>query len=411
VSRSAGHWLVATSEYAGLTRYTGGIGTHYAGLLPAMVAAGAEVDLLVLSSEPLASGTAPGGVVLLASSTAPGSSIVDLRRRARRVRRVVRSGRYDRVFLPEWGALGSALGRDAPLLTNLATSTALQNQVSGFTPASFGWRQGAVQVAQSFLEHRQIRRSAGVVAISHAMAERSTQLLGELPPLRVVPNTVALDQVRALSETAPLPPWWPGHAGPTLVFVGRLERRKGVLEAMAAFGSVSRSHPDAQLVLAGSSGDARFEPSRADLLQLVHPEARSRVHLVGHLPAEQLHPCVRAATVVMCPSVWEGFGNAALEAKAVGAAVVVSRGSGFDDFCVDQQDCLMVSPSDGADLGRAVGRLLDDQALRARLGRRARTSADAYAPHRVAPLLLSAADELLGAVTRAPGGARSSRPS
>ena len=404
-------WFVATSEYAGLTPYTGGIGTHYAGLLPALVSAGADVDLLVLSPEPLESDVASGGVVLLDSPTVAGTTVTGLRLRARLVSRAVRSGRYDRLFLPEWGALGSALRRRAPLLTNLATSTALQNEVSGFTPASFGWRQGAVQVGQSFLEDRQIRRSAGVIAISHAMAERSTRLLGHLPPVRVVPNTVAIDEVRALSTTHPLPGWWPGGTGPTLLFVGRLERRKGVLEAMAAFGTLSRTHPDAQLVLAGSTGDARFEPSRADLLRLVPPEARERVHLVGQLSAEQLHPCVRAATVVLSPSTWEGFGNAALEAKAVGAAVVVTRGSGFDDFCRDEQDCLMAAPGDADDLARALVRLLDDAALRERLGRAARASSDAYAPDRVAPLLLRAADELLGPVSQAPSAASQRRPS
>jgi hypothetical protein len=42
-------WLVATTEYAGLTAYTGGIGRHYAALLPALVRHGVDVDLIVFS--------------------------------------------------------------------------------------------------------------------------------------------------------------------------------------------------------------------------------------------------------------------------------------------------------------------------------------------------------------------------
>ncbi|RHA44217.1 glycosyltransferase family 4 protein [Cellulomonas rhizosphaerae] len=400
-------WLVATSEYAGLTAYTGGIGTHYAGLLPALVRAGAQVDLLMVGAEELVAESVPGGVVLLDARSRPHRIVTIPDRHV--LARAARAGGYDRIFAPEWGAIASSLPRGAPLLTNLATSTSLQNEVAGLSPASFGWRRGAVQVVRSAREHRQIRRSAGVVAISRAMVERSQRLLGRLPPARVVPNTVDIEQVRLLSRASRPPAWWPS-SGPVILFVGRLERRKGVLEAMAAFASVSAHHPAAHLVLAGSSGDRRFEPDRAGLLDLVPVGARDRVHLVGHLPAEHLHPCVRAATAVMCPSLWEGFGNAALEAKAVGAAVVVTRGSGFDDFCTDDDDCLMVSPGDAADLARALIRLLDDRALRLRLGQAAARSADAYAPDRVAPLLLRAADELLGPVTPGRRVATSSRP-
>ena len=42
-------WLVPVTEYAGLTAYTGGIGRHYAALLPALVRHGIDVDLIVFS--------------------------------------------------------------------------------------------------------------------------------------------------------------------------------------------------------------------------------------------------------------------------------------------------------------------------------------------------------------------------
>lgn len=403
-----GRWLVATTEYAGLTAYTGGIGTHYAGLAPALVAAGAEVDLLVVPPSPLLRDRADGGVRLLRAAPVDGTGIRTLRRRARAVASAVREGRYDRIFLPEWGALGSRLPADAPLLTNLATSTALQNEVAGLTPASFGWRQGAVQVVQSRLETRQIRRSAGLVAISTAMADRTVRTLGAVPPLRVVPNTVDVAGIRVLADAARPPGWWP--RGPVVLFVGRLERRKGVLTAVDAFAELAARDPHVRLVLAGASGDARREPDRRTLLGRVPADARDRVHLVGHLPPEQLHPCVRAATVVLCPSLWEGFGNAALEARVLGAPLVVTRGSGFEDFCTDGRDALMVEPGDAAALARAVTRLLDDPGLRTRLGAAAKASADDHAPARVAPLLLDAADELLGPLSVPARGATSSRP-
>ena len=58
-------WLVAVTEYAGLTAYTGGIGSHYAALLPALVASGRSVDLVVFSDAPLTEGAELRGVRLI----------------------------------------------------------------------------------------------------------------------------------------------------------------------------------------------------------------------------------------------------------------------------------------------------------------------------------------------------------
>ena len=398
--RTRGRWLVAATEYAGLTEYTGGIGSHYASLLPALVRHGAEVDLLLLADGPVRPDADLGGVHLLdVVRMPPGTSRpAALLRRAAAVRRAYLAGHHDRVFTPEWGALGVALPAGAPLLTNLATSTRLTNAVSGFSARSYGLRGGAVNALQSRLEDRQVRRSAGLVAISEAMLRWNRATFPRLPAARVVRNCIDVERVRAAAETGALPAGWPAPDGPVVLFLGRLERRKGVTDAFAAFAEVARRHPAARLVLAGSSGDRRFEPDRTELLGLLPESVRDRVAWLGHVAGDDLHRGVRAAAVTICPSRWEGFGNAALEVKAVGGALVVTTGSGYDDFCTDGEDSLMVPPGDPAALAAAVDRLLGDPALAARLGRRARAGADRYAPDAVAVDVLAAADDLLGTV-------------
>ncbi|WP_454048718.1 glycosyltransferase family 4 protein [Cellulomonas sp. Marseille-Q8402] len=396
-----GRWLVAVTEYAGLTEYTGGIGRHYASLLPALVRHGADVDLLVLADGPLLPDADLGGVRLRGVVRLPPGTPrpVALLRRAAAVRRAHRrttGAGYDRVFLPEWAALGVALPRTAPLLTNLATSTRLTNEISGFTSRSFGARGGAVVALQSRLEDRQVRRSAGLVAISQAMLRWNAATFGTLPPARVVRNCIDVERVQAAAEAGPLPAGWPAGDDPVVLFLGRLERRKGVTDAFGAFAGVVRRHPAARLVLAGSSGDRRFEPDRAALLAALPAEARDRVTWLGHVAGDALYRGVRAAAVTICPSRWEGFGNAALEAKAIGSALVVTTGSGYDDFCTDGDDSLMVPPADPSALGAAITRLLDDPALAGALGRRARAGAARYTADAVAVDVLAAADELLG---------------
>jgi glycosyltransferase involved in cell wall biosynthesis len=386
------------TEYAGLTAYTGGIGRHYASLLPALVRHGAEVDLLVLADGPALPDPDLAGVRLLGVvPVPPGTSRpAALLRRAATVRRAYRAGGYDRVFTPEWGALGVALPAGAPLLTNLATSTRLTNAISGFSPRSYGLRGGTVITVQSRLEDRQVRRSAGLVAISEAMLRWNRDAFGRLPDARVVRNCIDVEHVQAAAEHGPLPEGWPEADGPVLLFLGRLERRKGVTDAFAAFAEVARRHPTARLVLAGSSGDRRFEPDRAELLGILPEAARDRVTWLGHVAGDTLYRGIRAAAVTLCPSRWEGFGNAALEVKAIGGALVVTTGSGYDDFCTDGEDSLMVPPADPAALAVAVDRLLGDPRLAADLGRRARAGAGRYTADAVAVDVLAAADALLG---------------
>jgi len=389
-------WLVATTEYAGLTPYTGGIGRHYAALAPALVQLGVEVDLAVFADGQQRPDAELAGVRLesyrvLRGMPRPVAFLV----RAFQLRQVFARRRYDVVFLPEWGALGSMLPRSAPVLTNLATSLRLSNEVSGFSLRDLPFATRVVTVVQNLLETRQIRRSTGVIPISTAMLSWTRRRISRLPSAVVVRNCIDVDAVRAASRRAELPEQWPTGADPVVLFLGRLERRKGVTEAVAAFGLLLGSVPSARLVLAGASGDRRFEPDRSELLALLPASAHGRVSWLGHVPGDELYGAVGAATVVVCPSRWEGFGNVALEVKAIGTPLVVTTGSGYDDFCSDEVDCLMVPPREPGPLADAIRRVIDDPALGRRLTDRASEGIADFGPLPVAAALIAAADVLL----------------
>jgi glycogen(starch) synthase len=390
-------WLVAVTEYAGLTSYTGGIGRHYAALLPALVRLGVEVDLVVFSDgERLPDADLKGVRLLEFASTAGLSRLRAIPERASRLRRHYLRGHYDRVFLPEWAALGCALPRTAPLLTNLATSMRLANEVAGIRTEDFPPDARTVVTLQGHVETRQITRSAGLIAISTAMLAWTERTFTHLPPARVVRNCVDVERVAAVSRTAALPSGWPQGDGPVILFLGRLERRKGVVDAAQAFGRLAARFPGARLVLAGASGDSRFEPDRAELLGYIPEAAHNRITWLGHVAGDELFSGIHRAAVTITPSRWEGFGNVALEAKAIGAALVCTTGSGFDDFCADDRDCLMVPPADPDALADAIGRLLTDPGLADRLGQAAAASVATFAPDPVAADLIAAADEMLG---------------
>lgn len=380
-----------------MTAYTGGIGRHYAALLPALVRAGVDVDLVVFSdAAPHADADLQGVRLLAFRRTDRMSRIRAQFARAQVVRAAFRQGGYDRVFLPEWAALGAALPRSAPLLTNLATSMRLANEVAGLRLRDLPFTSRLPVAVQSRLEARQIRRSAGLIPISTAMLDRTKAALGSVPPAVIVRNCIDVEQVRAASLTAPLPTGWPEGRDPIVLFLGRSERRKGVIEAVAAFGELNRPMPRARLVLAGAGGDPRFEPTRASLLATLPASAQQRVTWLGHVPGDELYRAIRAADVALCPSRWEGFGNVALEVKAIGTPLIVTSGSGFDDFCADGVDCLMVPAAEAGPLAAAVRRLLDSPQLGRSLADRALAGIGDFAPDPVAADLIAAADRLLG---------------
>lgn len=150
--------------------------------------------------------------------------------------------------------------------------------------------------------------------------------------------------------------WSIPAAAPLAVAVGRLVPQKNHPVAVRALVAA----PDVFLVILGEG------PLRA---QLEDEAARlgvvDRLRLVGF--RDDARAVMAAADVVVMPSVWEGFGVAALEALAAGTPLVVSAGFGFTEWLHDGVDSLFVPVDDPQALAGAVTRVLSDVALAARL--------------------------------------------
>lgn len=378
-------WLIGLTEYAGVTRYTGGIGTHYSALLSALGQQGHDIRLVLFTDEAVEIEQLPPTVHLVGTHA--------LHRVPRWIRPLVHAAifrrswssvRPDVVYVPEWTGVASLLPRRAVIVTNLATGLRLGDWIASREKRDLPLQVRLTRWLQDRLETRQIRRSRGLVPISRAVLEWNVDHIGRLPPSVIVGNCV--DTNSLASPSSVLPAGWPlvDRDAPVILFAGRLEVRKGVDIVMIAFSHLLASYPEACLVLCGESGDSRFEPTRQDLLDRVPQESRGQVVFLGHLDRESLSAAMAAATLVACPSLWEGFGNVALEVKAVGVPLVVTSGSGFDDFCTDGIDCLVVPPGDPGALSHSFSRLIESADLRRRLVRNARESVDEYIPGRIA---------------------------
>jgi glycosyltransferase involved in cell wall biosynthesis len=101
--------------------------------------------------------------------------------------------------------------------------------------------------------------------------------------------------------------------------------------------------------------------------------ASARVRFLGQVPREELPHLYRRAAVAVFPSYGEAFGLACVEAMSCGAAVVSAVGGSGLELIEAGESGLLVEPGDSGALASAIVRLLNDAALRSRLGVAARS--------------------------------------
>lgn len=138
---------------------------------------------------------------------------------------------------------------------------------------------------------------------------------------------------------------------PVLLFHGRVDRRKGVLDLLAAL-------PDGvRLVVSGIGPDLDAARAAAD----------DRTTFLGYVAPTDAPAVYRTADVFVSPTYSEGFSNTILEAMASGLPVVSTDSVGVVDCVRDGENGLLHEPGDVAGLRKALERLLGDAALRTRL--------------------------------------------
>jgi glycosyltransferase involved in cell wall biosynthesis len=148
-------------------------------------------------------------------------------------------------------------------------------------------------------------------------------------------------------------------------FVGRLERRKGLLDLMRAWKEAAGAAPNAHLVIAGKGPD--------------EPEARRilgdapRVRWLGY--RDDIPAILRALDISVVPSHWEGFGFVAAESMVAGLPVVAADASSLPEIVRDGIDGILVPAGDPGALAGALIRLSADAGMRARMGAAGRARA------------------------------------
>jgi len=215
------------------------------------------------------------------------------------------------------------------------------------------------RVYERWLVPGRARSAALVIAISEATRRDVIAEYG-VRPERVLTIHPGIDQIFFDAKPAANRP-----GPPHLLFPGAPIARKNLEVVLHSLASL----PGAELDISGASEESF--PNHVALIRSLG--LRERVHWLGRVSRAEMPGLMAAATVVVYPSHYEGFGLPPLEAMAAGGAVVASNASCLPEVLGDA--ALLVDPTDQAGFARAVESVLADQQLRERLIAAGRTQA------------------------------------
>jgi phosphatidylinositol alpha-mannosyltransferase len=375
---------VSPYDYA----YSGGVQEHIRHLTEHFEARGHQVRILAPSSAD--EDAHDGNVITVSDAILPlpfSGSIVRITISPRvywRIKHILEEAQFDIIHLHE---------PIAPLLPLVVLRHAKTVTVGTFhayrdTHTVYEWAKPAIQ---PFID-----RLDGKIVVSEAAQSTVARYFpGEY---KVIPNGVEVDRF-AHGGLTPIPEFDDNR--PNILFVGRLDKRKGLKYLLQAFRFIKAAVPDARLLVVGRYDEAEAEPH----IWYVQRHSLRDVHFIGYVPAEELARYYRTACVVCVPSTgFESFGIVLLEAMASGTPVVASDIPGYRSVLTNGVEGRLVPPGNADELASATISLLNNPQQQAAMGRAGRSTAQRYRWATVAERVLAYYETLLARA------AASSRP-
>ncbi|MFH1903479.1 MAG: glycosyltransferase family 4 protein [Candidatus Omnitrophota bacterium] len=219
------------------------------------------------------------------------------------------------------------------------------------------------------LESVMIMQSNLVTSSSHANARMIMPEVG-IPPEKttIIPLGINLPKVNSAITVKRNGPF-------SVLFVGRLERRKGFHVLMKAIPTILREMPEVNFIIVGR--DTSDGPDRQSfkkyVLQDFPEQYNENVQFPGYVSEEELSVYYKNCDLFIAPSLYESFGLIYVEAMAYGKPVIGCRVGGVPEVVKDGETGILVPPEDPAELARAITEILINYPLREKMSQAART--------------------------------------
>lgn len=189
-----------------------------------------------------------------------------------------------------------------------------------------------------------------LTAVSEAASEYVRSLTDQ--PVSIIPNGIDLSKYKKSKHK-------PNPLGKSILFLGRLEKRKGVDCLLQAYSLLVDRDPDVQLIIAGDG------PDRNKLEDLAAELDLGNVTFTGYVSEEEKLELLREADLFCAPALYgESFGIVLLEAMATGLVTVAGNNPGYTSVLQDFGSLSLVNPKDAEEFARRLDVMLHDENLR-----------------------------------------------
>jgi len=213
-------------------------------------------------------------------------------------------------------------------------------------------------------ERRNLAGAAVIHFTSRLEKEEATKLGVRFNATCVVPNGVDEDEICDGSDESDLPPGFPFRHQRFLLFIGRINWKKGLDRLICALPFV----PDCRLVIAGND-EEQYQPGLEILA--TQKGVHERISFIGPVYGLDKRAILGRATALVLPSYSENFGNVALEGMAAGCPVVVTPEVGAADLVLEAGAGVVLDGSPEK-LGRGIADLIADPERGRTMGQRGR---------------------------------------
>jgi glycogen synthase len=297
----------------------------------------------------------------------PGSAPLDLMHAAavyREVRRIHERERpVDAVLAPLWRSEGAVCALDERFPTVVSCMTSLRT-ISELD----GRYQEVAEVDELLaLERGALERSRYLHGLTESVLRKTIADFHLHPQATAVIGRGLRDRGRSTKAKAD-----DGRVVRVL-FVGRLERRKGVDNLLAAARELIEDGVAVEFTLAGANADPSFRAS-FEREAMGRPALSEAVHFAGLVSDTQLHSLYADCDIVCVPSRYESHGVVLIEAMMFGKPIVTCDAGGIGEVVSDEDSALLSPPDDPHALAESLRRVAASADLRAELGARGRVN-------------------------------------
>ena len=362
--------LVSPYDFA----YPGGVVNHISALEQYFTKMGHEVKIIAPASKAvsnLGDRLIPIGKPRPIPVSGSIARITISLRLASRIKEVLAKEKFDIIHLhePFMPMLCSAVLRFSDNAANIGTFHACH----GSPGYGFG------RPITTMMLKRRRRKLTGKIAVSKPAMDFARKYIPGY--YNIIPNGIDVEHFSP--DVSPIDKFCDGKLN--ILFVGRMEKRKGLNFLLEAYRQVKQEIPNSRLIVVGPGTRLRSIYERK-----VRRSKLQDVVFVGYASYDELPRYYKTADIYCSPATGrESFGIVLLEAMAIGKPVVASNIEGYANVITHGVDGLLVPPKDKRLLAQALISLLSDASLRQQMGANGILKAKRYSWENIAQKILS----------------------